>query len=60
MQHHPQAYRLIANLLAAWEKEGFAVGVETQLQLRELTQKLPNDIHIPNLKTLLADRKSVV
>ena len=54
MQHNPQAYRLIANLLAAWEKEGFAVGVETQLQLRELTQKLPDDINIPNLKTLLA------
>ncbi len=54
MQHNPQAFRLIANLLAAWEKEGFAVGVETQLQLRELTQKLPDDTHIQNLKTLLA------
>ena len=54
MQHNPQAFRLIANLLAAWEKEGFAVGVETQLQLRELTQKLPNDVNIQNLKTLLA------
>ena len=54
MQHNPQAFRLIANLLAAWEKEGYAVGVETQLQLRELTQKLPDDINIQNLKTLLA------
>ena len=54
MQQHPQAFRLIANLLAAWEKEGFAVGIETQLQLRELTQKLPDDISIQNLKTLFA------
>ena len=54
MQQHSQAFRLIANLLAAWEKEGFAVGVETQLQLRELTQKLPDDISIQNLKTLFA------
>ena len=54
MQHNPQAFRLIANLLTAWEKEGFAVGVETQLQLRELTQKLPDDLNIQNLKTLLA------
>ena len=54
MQYNPQVFRLIANLLAAWEKEGFAVGIETQLQLRELTQKLPDDINVQNLKTLLA------
>ncbi len=54
MHHNPQVYRIITNLLTAWEKEGYALGIETQLQLRELTQKLPEDIEIKNLKTLLA------
>ena len=54
MHHNTQVYRLISNLLTAWEKEGYALGIETQLQLRELTQKLPEDLDINNLKTLLA------
>lgn len=54
MHHNSQVYRLIADLLAAWEKEGFTLGIETHLQLRELTQKLPEDTDIKQLKTILA------
>jgi hypothetical protein len=61
MHHNPQAYHLISALLHAWEAEGYALGVDSQLLLRELLNKIPEDTTLEQLKTLitpvLADSK---
>ncbi len=54
MNQNPQAYHLITALLNAWAAEGYVLGVDSQLLLRELLQKLPSDIELKDLKTKLA------
>ncbi len=54
MNQNPQAYYLITALLNAWAAEGYVLGVDSQLLLRELLQKLPSDIELKDLKTKLA------
>jgi hypothetical protein len=54
MHHNPQAYHLVTALLNAWEAEGNALGTDAQLLLRQLLQKLPEDLKPEQLKTLLA------
>jgi hypothetical protein len=49
-----QKYRLISDLLTAWEAEGFAMGIDQQLKIRQLLQKIPDDYPLVDLKTLLA------
>jgi CARDB len=49
-----QKYRFIADLLTAWEANGYAMGVDQQLKIRELLQKIPDDCTISELKTLLS------
>jgi hypothetical protein len=49
-----QKYRFIADLLTAWEANGYAMGVDQQLKIRELLKKIPDDCTIPQLKTLLS------
>lgn len=53
MNQNPQAYHLVTALLNAWEAEGYTLGVDSQLLLRELLQKLPEDIDLKDLKTKL-------
>ena len=53
MNQNLQAYHLITALLNAWEAEGYALGVDSQLLLRELLQKLPDEIELKDLKTKL-------
>jgi hypothetical protein len=49
-----QKYRFIADLLTAWEANGYAMGIDQQLKIRELLQKIPDDCTISELKTLLS------
>ena len=46
-----QKYRFIADLLTAWEANGYAMGVDQQLKIRELLKKIPEDYCLFNRNT---------
>ncbi len=47
-------YHLLADLVSTLEADGFVVGTGKHLQVQELLSKLPDDIALESLKTLLA------
>jgi len=46
-------YHLLADLLSTLEAEGFVLGTGKHLQAQELLRKLPDDLELESLKTLL-------
>lgn len=46
-------YHLLANLLSTLEADGFVLGTGKQLQVQELLRKLPDDLELESLKTIL-------
>lgn len=47
-------YHLLSDLIATLEADGFVVGTGKHLQLQELMSKLPDELPLESLKTLLA------
>ena len=44
----------LPSLLTAWEAQGNAVDVHQHLQIKQLMDKLPNDIELKEFKTILS------
>ncbi len=47
-------YHLLSDLVSALETDGFEIGTGKHLQVQELLRKLPDDIPLEELKTLLS------